>query len=528
VRLATVAEAKRIDELAQSRFGLTGEMLMEAAGALSAREIEQSFIVELASGKGIAVVCGPGNNGGDGLVVARHLAARGVTIYLLAPEKSRSVLFKLQLVRCRKLGLRIINALETPDALAHARQAALIVDALFGIGIKKAIAPPFTQAVALMQTGTRKSRPDDQRAPPVVSLDVPSGLDSDRGIVFGGGPGDLSGDASGAVTASLTITFGLAKPGFFLSDGPRHVGRVRVLQIGYPNELLKTEARSTFAFTETQALRALPSWPATAHKSDHGHALLLAGSDGMHGAALLASTSAYRVGAGYVTLASHEEPLEILKTFPEILTSSALNEKLWGKRRWTAAGIGPGLGAQGAAGAKTAELLEKLARISGSRVVVDADALTVLSEQKQKRLPAEWILTPHAGELARLLKCSAEEIESDRFRAARDAAERFGCHVLLKGFRSVVAEPGGERASVILSGNSALAKAGTGDVLTGMITGLLAQGVKSMAAAMTGAYIHGRMADEWVRAGNSKRALTATDLRDILPGLLVRLGSARA
>lgn len=510
MRLATVEEAKRIDRVSQSRFGLSGEILMEAAGSLSAREIEQSFIPELSRNKSIAVVCGPGNNGADGLVVARHLAARfarqeRVIIFLVAPEESRSELFFLQLERCRKIGIPTIDLIENPQETSRILGAALIVDAIFGIGISRPVEEPFFSVIEVL---------NQKAGPLVVSLDTPSGLDCDRGFPCG-----APQQKTIAVKANLTITFGIAKPGFFISSGPTHVGRLRVLPIGFPLETQKSEARSTFAFGERQALRSLPKWRAMSHKADHGHALLFAGSPGMYGAGILAASSAYRVGAGYVTLASHTEPIDVLKEHPEILTAIADDERLWTHRRWTSVGIGPGLGAS----EKTKTLLEKLIATVHSRVVVDADAITVLANAKLFNLPSNWIVTPHAGELARILGISSEEIDSDRIFHAREAARKLGCHVLLKGFRTVVTDPSGERATIILSGNSALGKAGTGDVLTGMITGLLAQGLNPFAAAATGAYIHGRMADEWVRAGQAKSSLEASDLREILPALISRL-----
>lgn len=523
MRLATVDQSRKIDELAQSQYGLSDEILMEAAGALAAREIELSYIPELHRGT-IGIVCGPGNNGADGLVLARHLHSIGhgrgdknLTIFLAAPPNKRSELFQLQLIRCEKLGIRIISLIDSLESRNPAlkefsgslKNMSLIVDAIFGIGLRSEVLSPYYEVIEAI----------NEVSIPVVSLDVPSGLDADRGGVSGRKRND---DKKGiAVKASQTITFGCAKPGFFVSDGPSFVGRLRVLPIGFPFELRKEIAKTHFAFTNQMLKKALPRRGAATNKSNHGHAMIFAGRAGYWGAAALASGSAYRVGAGYVTLASFNDASKILKDSPETLTALISDEKIWKDRKWTAVGVGPGLGVSD----ETYQLLKRLISENIEKVVIDADAITVIAEKKLYPLPKSWVVTPHAGELSRLLGVPAKEIESDRFNKALEASRLLGCQVLLKGYRTVHAryindEP---RVSVILSGNSALAKAGTGDVLTGMITGLMAQGCSTSLAAAAGAFIHGKMADEWVSFGHDRRALTASDLREILPSVMSRL-----
>lgn len=471
---------------------------MEAAGCAAAREIEQAYYPELKRGL-IGIVCGPGNNGGDGLVVARHLHSSGhrdLVLFLAAPKKSQSDLFQLQLNRVERQGLRTIDVFETPEQLEKMRSCVLIVDAVFGIGLRTEIEAPFARVIEMMNSSKC----------PVISLDTPSGLDCDRGTV-----------PSLAVRAAMTITFGLAKPGFFVNEGPSRVGRLRVMSIGFPFEVFRKAAITHFGFGEKLARRYLPKRKDTSNKSDHGHLILFAGRPGTWGAGLLSSVSAYRMGVGYVTLASFEEPIEVLKANPEILTAKVDDPKLWAPEKWRAVAIGPGLGV----GQKTADLINRLRTSGVEAVVVDADAITTCVDFDLFPLPKSWVLTPHAGELSRILKVDAKTIEKDRYTYALQASRQAGCHVLLKGFRSVLAYQ--DRCMVILAGNSALAKAGTGDVLTGMIAALLAQGVDPVQATATAAYIHGRMADEWVRIGNDKRSLTASDLRDQLPLLMARL-----
>jgi NAD(P)H-hydrate epimerase len=497
MRLATIEQAQQIDEMSQTVYGLTGEVLMESAGALAAREIDLTFLPELTRGA-VAVVAGPGNNGGDALVVARHLHSSGyrdLQVYLMAPKDAQSPLFRLQRQRVELQGIRIVDLTEIPERMEQIKSAELIVDGLFGIGLKRKIDEPFLKVVEAMNAAKA----------PKVSLDCPSGLNCNTGRVEGA-----------AIKAAMTVTFGLAKPGFFASEGPAHVGKLRILPIGFPYEALRGIATSHFLFNERLARRYLPARKETSNKSDHGRLLVIAGRPGFWGAGILASTSAFRMGAGYVMWASFEAPYEALKEIPEVLTAQVNDDKLW-QNKLSAVAIGPGLGA----GKETAALIQKLKEIQGLPVVVDADAITACVDHDLFPLPENWVITPHAGELSRILKIHTQDIEKDRFKSAFAAYEKTKCHVLLKGYRSVLAF--GTRCMVIQAGNSALAKAGTGDVLTGMIGSLLAQGLDPTQATATAAYLHGRLADEWVRSGNDKSSMTASDLKTILPQIVSRL-----
>jgi hydroxyethylthiazole kinase-like uncharacterized protein yjeF len=496
MRLATVDQAVEIDELSQKVYGLTGEVLMESAGAIAAREIDQAYYPEISRGT-VVVVCGSGNNGGDGLVLARHLHSAGhrdLIVFYLEGSK-RSALFDLQLNRARLHGLKVISLGEHPEKWGQIRSASLLIDAIFGIGLTRPVEGDFLKLIDLVNSVKV----------PVISLDTPSGLNCDTGVVEGA-----------TIKASMTLSFGLAKPGFFVSDGPAYAGKVRVLPIGFPFESLRGVATSHFLFNEKLARRYLPSRTATAHKAQHGHLLVLAGSDNMWGAGVLASLAAYRMGCGYVTWASRQPPLEMLESAPEVLITST-KKALESLERYSAVVIGPGFGV----GAETKELLETLKNKKIKNVIVDADAITTCVESKLFPLPESWVLTPHAGELSRVLKVSAAELNRDRFLSARQGAEVAGCHVVFKGFRTVLAFK--ERTMVVNSGNSSLAKAGTGDVLAGMIGGLLAQGLDTLQGTATAVYVHGRLADEWVRSGHDRSALTASDLAHHLPQLLSRL-----
>lgn len=497
MRLATTKQSQKIDSLSVGDFELTGDILMEAAGTLAAREIEQSFFPELKRGQ-VSIVCGPGNNGGDGMVVARHLHSAGhrdIVVFLACDHSKTSELFKTQLNRIKKQGIKCVEIFENPKKLDQLSSSSLVIDSVFGIGLNRDVEEPFVKVIESI----------NKVKCPVVSLDVPSGLNCDSGQIHGC-----------VVKASMTLTFGLAKPGFFVAEGPSNVSKLRVLPIGFPHECLRSIATTHFLFTEKLARRYLPKRPQRSSKADHGHVLVMAGREGMWGAGVLCASSAYRVGSGYVTWGSFTEPTEHLKENPEILTTNLSNDDWMNLNKVSAVAIGPGLGVS----KQTAELIEKL-KTKPWPVVLDADAITTCVQHNLFPLPKHWVLTPHTGELSRIIKWDAQKIEEDRFVAALEGAKTTGCHVLLKGFRSVGAY--GHRVMIINSGNSALAKAGTGDVLTGIIAGLLAQGVEPVQATCTGAYLHGRMADEWVRSGHDRRSLNASDLRDHLSTLMARL-----
>ncbi len=509
MRLMTRDQAKKIDELSQTKYGLSAEVLMEAAGVAAFREILAICLPELHQGRCLVMV-GRGHNGADALVLARHLHSAGfrnVAIYVVDFESNskgnaRGELFKSQLLRSKKQGVKQIQKRETLEE--YGAGATLIVDGLYGIGLNRDLSASDKSLIELINQFSKV--PSSARSPTVVSLDIPSGLNPDTGETYGA-----------CVKAKFTLTFGGAKPGCFTGQGPSACGIVRILSLGFPRHLVRRQAGTHFLFNERLARRFLPERKECSNKSDHGHLLVLAGKPGMMGAGLLATTAAYRVGAGYVTLASKDSVVPSGENL-DILMASTKDPNLFAKK--TAVVIGPGLGVDD----QTKQLLIKLKSLSGEAgdpngirgVVVDADALTVCCNHNLWPLPSHWILTPHEGELQRII---GQPI-SDRFQAAARAAKKAGCWVLLKGFRSILTN--GEKFFVIAAGNRALAKAGTGDVLAGMIGGFIAQQVLPAAAAALGAYVHGRVADEWVQTGDAN-SLMASDLRDKLPGVLMQI-----
>jgi NAD(P)H-hydrate epimerase len=478
-------------------------VLMENAGRGAADVIERELLGGRAEGKRVVVVCGSGNNGGDGFVVGRHLIARGARVEAwLAGD------FALVTPDCRAnhdafagLGGRIDVVL--PSALDPLRLALagadVVIDALFGTGLNRPIGELMAGVVTFM---------NDARARK-VALDVPSGMNADTGVAMGT-----------AVRADLTVTFAHRKLGHVTGQGAHLSGVVRVVDIGVPSTL---RAEHAAGLVEARDVRALLSpRPVDSHKYRAGHVAVLAGSRGKVGAALLAAHGALRGGAGAATIVTWPDAATALESrVVEIMTTrigedGVLTEQvdaaLANKR---AVVVGPGFGT----GERSREVVGHVLSTYKGPIVADADALTMHAGQLEAFAVASGraILTPHAGELARLLGITSEEVENDRFTAARTAAARAHAVVVLKGPYSVIASPDG-RLVVNSTGNPALATAGSGDVLAGL-TGALACLLPPFEAAWSAAYLHGAAGDAW-KARHGDRGLLASEIADELPGVL--------
>jgi NAD(P)H-hydrate epimerase len=299
-------------------------------------------------------------------------------------------------------------------------------------------------------------------------------------------------------------------------------GEIFVLDIGFPQKLVEEEAQTFSLFQMDEAARLLPVRAAVSHKANHGRVLIIAGSTGKWGAALLCARSASCSGAGFVYVASHEMPNEVLRESPEFLVSTLEDIKDFSV--FDAVVIGPGLGV----GTKTLEVLERLSATKNLPVLVDADGLTTLA-QSQFEIPNHWVLTPHMGEFSRFLEISVDEIEFNRWKALELFRKNCQSIVVLKGFHSQVSscfeKP---KIRIVDSGNSALAKAGSGDVLSGLIGGLIAQGLHSEDAAALGCYIHGRAADLYIRDRGHPATLLISELFHEIPRVFSELDAAKA
>ncbi len=440
----------------------------------------------------LAVVCGGGNNGGDGFVLARLAKQAGLETLVLAtvpPDKLGGDARRAQAEWLAAGGAAHPFA---ADALSGSD---LIVDALLGIGLSGTPRPEALTVIEAINAARR----------PVMALDIPSGLDADTGAVHGA-----------AVRADVTVCFVGLKSGLFLGAGPEHAGVVLLEDLG-------VVAPSTSAFTpmlrridEAELAQHLPRRSRESHKGSHGRVLVIGGGAGMPGALRLAAEAALRVGAGLVTAAGAPENLVAVSSGrPELIylplgSGSALDEALTDA---TVIAIGPGLGRSD--WARTLWL--KLSRVQDKPVVADADALNLLAESPVK-LPANWILTPHPGEAGRLLGSDARAVQADRLGAARELHAHYGAVVVLKGAGSLVAFAAGDSVSLAICdrGNPGMATAGMGDVLTGVIAGLRAQLDDSARAARLGVLVHALAGDSAAQGG--QRGLIASDVIGELRG----------
>ncbi len=495
--LPDAATMRAIDRWAIDEEGVPSLDLMERAGIGVARAVE-----ELAPDGPLTIVCGKGNNGGDGLVAARLLREAGreeVTVLTTgSPEELRG--------DARENLLRLPGAPPMQlDSGGPLEGSVAIVDALLGTGF--AGEPRGTVAEAIDAV--------NDAGVPVVSVDVPSGVDASTGVV-----------CANAVRAAVTVTFHAAKPGLWIHPGKAHAGEVRTLDIGIPRGA-PTEA--SVGLIDASVLRLLPRRGASSTKFSSGHVLVAGGSRGLTGAPRMAAHAAMRAGAGYLTACVPRSLQEILASggLPELmtrglpdedgsLTAQAVDAVLEATQRGGALALGPGLGRSSGAVAFAREL----ARRAPVATVIDADGLNAhagrLPELAQREAPT--VLTPHAGELGRLLELPTEEIERERLRHVRAAAKLAHAVVVLKGDDTLIADPSGHGAVLVSPGASpALATAGTGDVLTGVIAALLAQGLPAFAAAATGVRLHAAAGRAAARAVGAAEGVIATDVIAALP-----------
>jgi len=522
MHILTGAEMREADRRAIEEVGVSGRVLMESAGRGVAGVMEE-HIADLAE-HNILIVCGKGNNGGDGLVLLRTLVGLGYDAWaiVLSPleQLAPDALDNLQ----SALKLRLpVDSVTTEDAwtdtLAEIWTADVIVDAILGTGLTRE------------PHGLPRRAIEDLDAMEAfkVAVDVPSGLSADSGSV----PGAV-------LSADLTVALAAPKVCHFISPACEHCGELEVVEIGIPPEFLENgliPGSPGLESIETEPLAAL--WPprtADAHKGDFGHLLVVAGSVGKTGAAVMAAEAALRVGAGLVTVASATSAIPMMAPrLPEVMweplpetASGALAfaaleriQELIAER--TALALGPGLGRDD----ETVRLVRKLVAECGAPTVVDADGLNSLGVLKddEDAIPRDQplALTPHPGEAARLLGTTAAAVQQDRLRAARSLATGARTHVLLKGFRSLICDPEGHTV-VNLTGNPGLATAGSGDVLSGIVGGLLAQGVSVDAALVLGAHTHG-LAGDLAAAELGETSLIATDVIRKLPEAIRTLGA---
>lgn len=514
MRLVTALEISEMDQLAIQEYGIPGLVLMENAGLGVTRVIRE--IIGQPEQKNIAIFAGKGNNGGDGFVVARHLFNAGAKVQVFLAAKPEQVkgdaLVNLEI--WRKMGQKIRPLASKNDinlVRLTLKNTDLVVDALYGTGFRGTVPERLAKVIDIINASGK----------PVVAVDIPSGLEADTGRANGS-----------CIRAHHTVTMALAKIGLVLPGALPFTGRLHVVDISMPAVITSGGLARYFYLTRELVRDWWPRRTGPEHKGSFGRVLVLAGSRGLSGAAVLAAQAAARTGAGLVTLGVPEgihqiaeSKLTEVMTFPlpeterGTLGRAALDGILERLPGFDVLVLGPGLGRHG----ETDFLVKELILRAELPCVLDADGLNAIVGKNElfKIYKNELVLTPHPGELARLVGCDTSQINDQRLLMAEQKAREWQCTLVLKGQGTVVA---GNQGTLYLNGtgNPGLASGGTGDVLTGIIAGLLAQGLPALKAAAAGVYLHGWTGDEVAR-DKGVTGLLATDLLEKIPFLMKEL-----
>ncbi len=511
--VVTSNEMRSFDRYAIERLKIPSLLLMENAGKGVAQKMRAHF-GDL-SGQLIYVLCGKGNNGGDGIVVARHLLIGGCNVVIILtckpnelkgdPRTNFEILKNLSKKIATKSSFEFIQY-SSVKKLEMLQSPNFIVDALFGTGFSGQLKGKYKSLVEWANALPAKR----------VSIDIPSGVNADSGVAEGT-----------AFKSDLTVTMAFKKIGLTLNEGRTYIGELEVVDIGVPSNLEIVGNYQTFIVHQKDVQAKLPVRSFNAHKHSVGKIFVLAGSVGLTGAAAMASESAMRAGAGAVILGTPKTVYPMLaKKLTEVMTEpldatkdgsvSELSLPLIEKHfQWADVVIlGPGLSRN----EETKCLIQKLVSTSNKRMLIDADGLNAIAENPsclKKRKAKEVILTPHTGELSRIIKLSSEEIEKNRVEIARKVAREFKVTLVLKGAPTVTATQNG-KVFINSSGNPGMATAGSGDVLAGVIAGLWGQGLSAEEAAWTGVFLHGKAGDI-SKAKFGEKSLLATDIQQHLP-----------
>ncbi|MCX7994668.1 MAG: NAD(P)H-hydrate dehydratase [candidate division WOR-3 bacterium] len=504
MRLVNNQEMQKIDKWAQEVLKIPGMVLMENAGRGSVDVLGEYFDL---NGLNVLVVCGKGNNGGDGFVIARHLRNNGsnVKVVLLGrgDELKGDALLNYQIIKKAKFDIIEVNSIPKLKKIFQNARYDCVVDAIFGTGFKGKPEGIFLEAIKLINNSGAF----------VFSVDIPSGINGDTGRF-----------EESCVIADATATMCLPKRGNYLYPGRAFCGDIYLIDIGVPYELIDKGFPRIVDFDDVY--RLLPFRDPAGNKGTFGQVLIIAGARGFSGAAAMASISCLRTGAGLVRLAAPEgimdsleaKLLEVVKvplkqTTEETISVEAIDTILSLMDKTDVVIIGPGLTTNN----ETAQFVMNLLPQIKVPIIVDADALNIISRDTKifKKIKTDFILTPHPGELSRLTGLPIQKINEERIDIAMRYAKEFGGILILKGAPTVVASPFGE-VYVNPTGNSGLATAGSGDVLVGMIGGLLAQGLTAISSAIGGVFLHGLSADLFVKEYN-EYSLIAGDLIDYIP-----------
>jgi len=512
VYIVTADQMKELDQRTIQETGIPGAVLMENAGRGTVEEMLCRFPHQ--KNGPVHVLCGRGNNGGDGFVIARYFLNLGaeVIVYLFASADSVQGDAKINLEAYRNMGGGIFE-IEDEAAFNSIKdelgRAGIIVDALLGTGLSSEVKGLYR--IVIDELNSLENIP-------VVSVDVPSGLDATTGKIFGS-----------AVKAALTCTYGLPKIGHFTYPGRENTGELEVVDIGIPESLIEASGIKTFLQEEDDFMGLIPARKPDSHKGIYGHLLILAGSPGKTGAASLSGHAAMRAGAGLVTLGVpdslrsvvEEKTMEVMAESLPDGSEGYLGMDSWPKlaemlKNKSAAAVGPGLSDRAGTGELVLELIEE----ADVPLVIDADGINLVARNKDvlKKAKNSPVLTPHPGEMSRLTGLSVSEIQADRIKVASSFAKEYQVILVLKGASTVIAEPEG-KIFINTTGNPGMAGGGMGDVLTGFIASLIAQGISSLDAARMAVFIHGAIGD-FIAGKRAETGILASDIAEKIPEFL--------
>ncbi len=505
MKIVTAEQMGNIDRRAIKELGIPGPVLMENAAAAVLTEMERFF--DGLAGVKVGVICGKGNNGGDGLALARRLRIRGVPVRvaLLAPFGALRGEAKVNLSILRKTDVDILPSASARSLAELIAWSDILVDALLGVGLSSPLKGAYAQAVEMMNRSGR----------PVVAVDIPTGINADTGAVMGA-----------AVKADLTVTMALPKRGLVLHPGAAYAGEVRVADIGIPPEAVEKEKINTGLLDRASAWGLVKHREPDAHKGDFGRLMVIAGSLGKAGAAVMAGKAALRTGAGLVSVAAplglvpiiQQQVFEAMcipaaESIDGTIGMGAEDELFKAAGKMTACAMGPGLSTH----YETVQVIRNLIQRLTIPMVIDADGINALAGSLDllKRAKAPVVMTPHPGEMGRLLSIPSQEVQKDRIGIAADFAAKYKVTLVLKGAGTIIAASGGE-IFVNTTGNPGMATGGTGDVLTGMIGSLLAQGYAATQAACLAVYLHG-LAGDLAAKEKGEAGMIAGDVIEKIP-----------
>lgn len=501
-----------IDRLTIEELGIPGAVLMENAGLQAVLVMERHF--GTLEGKKINIFCGKGNNGGDGLVIARHLFNRKalVHVFLLFAEKEelkKDARINLDIARRMDLPLEYLSAgCDFPRLEQDISQGDLLIDAIFGTGLQEAPKIFYQQIIKLLN--------DSQK--PIVAVDIPTGLCASTGNILG----------PQCIKAHLTVTFALPKIGLVCSPHRESVGILEVVDISIPAFISQNPTLKVELMEKEQIKKLFPQRTLSAHKGTFGHVLVIAGSPGKTGAGVMTAEATLRSGAGLATLgvprSMHRrvetKTLEVMTTaLPETsactLSPLAAKPILQLAEKMEAIAIGPGLHTH----PKTAVLVEDLIANLTCPTILDADGINNIPLGKLQFAKAPLIITPHPGEMGRLLGMSVQDIQANRLEVVQKTATSYKVYVVLKGDRTLIGDPRGN-IYVNPTGNPGMATAGSGDILTGVIAGFLAQGFTPLAACCAGVYIHG-LAGDLAKREKGECGMIARNISEQIPAAIL-------